>query len=106
MALILDLLASTGKTVSELVATLPKYAIYKDKAPIERDKLQATLDEVTKAFADGSADRSDGVRIEWDGAWVQLRASNTEPIVRIIAEAKQFDEAERLCRRVREIMSN
>lgn len=104
MALILDLLVKEGRPLSELMKELPAYVIRKEKFPVNRDRLAETLDRTADRFSDGMVDRSDGIRIDWEDAWVQLRASNTEPIVRVIAEAKSEDRARKLCEQVREIV--
>jgi phosphomannomutase len=97
MALILDAMAATGKPISELADELPRYEIHKTKATLAPDKLPAALAALEKHFAAAKVDRRDGLRLDFPAAWLLIRASNTEPIVRIIAEAKSADEARRLC---------
>lgn len=101
MALVLDLLAREGTSLAELMRSMPVYTIRKDKVPVDRAKLALVLDELGRRFGDGQVDRADGVRIAWPDAWVQVRASNTEPIVRVIAEAKSDERAAALCAKVR-----
>jgi phosphomannomutase len=108
MAMILDLMASTGLPLSRLVAELPRFSMVKDQYPLAasgtagaRD-LTGVWDRITKAFPDARADRHDGLRLEWDDRWVHVRASNTEPIVRVIAEAPEVGEARELSRRIGE----
>ncbi|HYE03204.1 MAG TPA: hypothetical protein VD963_08205, partial [Phycisphaerales bacterium] len=92
MALVLALLARTGRTVSELAAGVPRYAIVKRKVELrERAGVAGALARVSAALAGEGAvvDQRDGV---WVGRaaerwWVHVRASNTEPIMRLIAEA-------------------
>ncbi len=48
-------------------------------------------------YADASATTGDGLRLDWDNRWVQVRASNTEPILRVIAEAPDESTAQKLC---------
>jgi len=100
MALILNLLAQTGKKVSELVAQLPSYAIVKDKYTVPRERLPSLQEALTKRWPDAKANRIDGLRLDWDRSWVHVRGSNTEPIVRVIAEAPLRADAEKLCREV------
>jgi len=96
-ALLLTLLARDGRKVSELVAASPRYAIVKDKAPRAR---AAALSPVYKAlrerFPDAQVDERDGLRLGWHDRWLHVRPSNTEPIVRFIAEAPSAPEAQRL----------
>ncbi|MFI4872756.1 MAG: hypothetical protein ACIARQ_13155, partial [Phycisphaerales bacterium JB061] len=101
MALTLSLMARTGKTVSELVADVPSYAIVKRKQPLaKKDDARPTIEKLTahySAMGEGvRVDTQDGVRIDFeaDRAWVHVRASNTEPILRLIGEAPTRERAE------------
>jgi phosphomannomutase len=97
MALILDAMAARDLPVSELANELPQYAIHKSKAPLAADKLDASFAALRSHFSDAHADNLDGLRLEWPGKWLLIRASNTEPIVRIIAEAESEADAKGLC---------
>jgi phosphomannomutase len=105
MALILDAMASRQLKVSQLAAELPRYEIVKTKAEVPRERIAAALAAVERRFADATVDRLDGVRLDWPGRWLLVRASNTEPIVRAIAEAPTTEEAQRLCREAVAAMS-
>lgn len=90
MGLVLALCAKTSKTISQLVAEAPSYAIVKRK--VELSDLSVAKDAVQRlaeAHKEQQIDRQDGIRIDWpsDRAWLHVRASNTEPIMRLIAEA-------------------
>jgi phosphomannomutase len=104
MAYVLQLMASTGKTVSQLVAELPRYEIVKTKFECRREDANRAVEAVKKAFASEKVDTQDGIRIDWDRAWVHARPSNTEPIMRIIAEAPDRTEAERRISQVRTVV--
>ncbi len=91
MALVLQLMAETGKTASELVSEIGEYYMSKDKFTAEKSQAQRILDSAKEAFSDARLDTSDGCRFDFDDGWLHLRSSNTEPIMRIIVEAK--DEA-------------
>ena len=95
MAYVLQLMAATGKTVSQLVAELPRYEIVKTKFECRREDANRAVEAVKKAFAREKVDTLDGIRIDWDRSWVHARPSNTEPIMRIIAEAPDRAEAEK-----------
>lgn len=97
MALILNAIAARGKTISELVAELPQYHIHKTTTPLAAAKLPAALTALQTHFADAQADRLDGLRLDWPDRWLIIRGSNTEPIVRIIAEAPTTAAAAQLC---------
>jgi phosphomannomutase len=97
MALVLDTLAAREETVSQVVAKLPQYAIHKSKVTLPAEKIGSSFAALEKHFADAKADRLDGLRLDWPGKWLLIRGSNTEPIVRIFAEAPTAEEAKRLC---------
>ncbi len=101
--LILDLLASTGKSLSQLVQEIPRFTMVKQKFPCDGAKIAQVLDEVRRAFADEDLNDADGVRIDWPEGWVHVRGSNTEPIMRIIAEAHDQPTVDDLVARVRAI---
>jgi len=113
--LLLTLLAGSGKRVSELVAAAPRYTIVKAKAERGTRNAERGLDDVygalRKRFPDASVDTQDGLRLAWRDRWLHVRPSNTEPIIRLIAEAPSgaggtggaggaqqlVDEARRIC---------
>jgi phosphomannomutase len=105
IALTLEMLATTGQTLSQLVSAIPAYAIVKDKLPIQPGMAQRTLESLKVAFADRKIDLQDGIRIDSPEGWVHVRASNTEPILRIIAEARDTQTAQQLIKGVREAAS-
>jgi len=94
-ALVLALLARTGRSVSELVAEAPRYAIVKAKIP-RGASLDGAYAALRQRFADAAADVQDGLRLGWRDRWLHVRPSNTEPIVRLIAEAPTGAQAQRL----------
>ena len=107
-ALTLTLLARMGKTVSELVAAGPRYTIV--KAKVERGTrnaergLQDVYAELKRRFPDATTDTRDGLRLAWPDRWLHVRPSNTEPIIRLIAEAPTgavaaglIEEGRKLC---------
>jgi phosphomannomutase len=104
MGLVLNLMAETSAKLSELVAELPEYAIIKDKVSVERDRLPHLLAALPRRWPEAAINRLDGVRLDWHDRWVHVRPSNTEPIVRVIAEAPEADAAAALCREVGELL--
>jgi phosphomannomutase len=100
MGLILNLMAETGKKLSELVAELPAYFIVKEKFEVARDRLPALFAELQKRWSGAAVNDLDGLRLDWKDRWVHVRPSNTEPIVRVIAEATTEREAQGMCREV------
>lgn len=109
IVLVLQLLAETGKTVSQLVAEIPSYHMIKTKFPCPQDHAATVLDRVVSHFKSQSGikntkiDTRDGIRVDLPQGWVQIRASNTEPIVRLIAESNQPDATQELIDQVKNI---
>ena len=96
-ALILTLLARDGRRVSEIVGASPRYAIVKDKVPRGRGAgLAPVFTALRTRFADATVDERDGLRLGWRDRWLHVRPSNTEPIIRLIAEAPTAHEAQQL----------
>lgn len=106
MALVLDALAKRNTTLSRFAAELPRYEIVKTKITLAGEKLAPALAALKAHFADATTDMLDGLRLDWPKAWLLVRASNTEPIVRAIAEAPTEAEAARLCRETAEVFRN
>jgi len=100
MGLVLNLMADTGKKLSELAAQLPAYTIVKDKYAVERGRLPGLFAALERRWPEASANRLDGLRLDWADRWVHVRPSNTEPIVRVIAEGPRAEDASRLCAEV------
>ncbi|HEX8202214.1 MAG TPA: phosphoglucosamine mutase, partial [Isosphaeraceae bacterium] len=106
MALVLDLLALTGEPLSRLVAALPRYAMVKEKYPLtDATPVAELFDRLAEAHPDASADRRDGLRLDWPDCWAHVRPSNTEPIVRVIAEAEDRERAHELANFIGRMLS-
>ncbi len=93
MAMVLDLLARTQASLSSIVAELPAYAMIKTKINLGDQSLTLGFERMLSRFEPESVDRRDGLRLDWADRWVHVRSSNTEPIARIIAEARVEAEA-------------
>ena len=102
-ALILELVTRAGKSLSELVADQPRYAMVKAKAPWVPD-LATTYGELRRQFPDAVLDQQDGLRLAWAGRWLHVRPSGTEPMVRLIAEAPTREAALQLIGAGREVL--
>jgi len=108
MALVLDLLAATGQPLSQIVASLPRYTMVKHQYPLVtgtsqqcgQDEIAALWNRIAASFPDAVPYRRDGLRLDWDDRWVHIRASNTEPIVRVIAESADPTQARELAEQV------
>ena len=104
-ALLLEMLALRDLPLHAIVDALPRYAMLKQKieiAPADRDAVVARLAPALLAhFNDADVNCEDGVRLDWPDRWVHVRPSNTEPILRIIAEAPDEADANELADSVR-----
>lgn len=106
MAYVLAGLAASKQTLSAWADSLPQYSIVKNKITCPREKVAEACAALEKHFDSATASSGDGLRLDWDDRWVQVRASNTEPIIRVIAEAPQNDEAQQLCEAAMEIVGS
>ncbi|RMI13846.1 MAG: phosphoglucosamine mutase [Calditrichaeota bacterium] len=105
VALTLQHLAEWGKSVAELKQTLPQYYIVKDKAPLGEVNPEQVMEHFAQKFSQERLDFTDGLRIDRPDSWIHLRKSNTEPIMRIIVEARTPDIAWRIVQEVKEEIS-
>lgn len=97
VALFLTHLAKFGKSASMLRASYPNYHISKNKIELTADiDVDGVLEAIKNKYASNPINTIDGVKIEFDNEWVQLRKSNTEPIIRIFAESESQSTAEHL----------
>jgi phosphomannomutase len=106
-ALVLQLLLESGGTVQDLVQAQRSYSIVKDKLPRDAGSLEAAYATLTERLKAPSADRQDGLRLDWpaERRWLHLRPSGTEPILRIIAEAQTESSARQLVEMAREALA-
>ena len=103
IALILQLMAEKGKIISTFTGSIPRYSMIKEKIDIaERG---SWIEPLKKSFAGETMDFQDGVKILFENSWVHVRESNTEPIVRIIAEAPTENDAKELVKKVYRVIS-
>jgi phosphomannomutase len=95
MAFLLDRMAATGDTMSALAGRLPKYVRRLGKVAYEHGVLGSLMQALEEHFPDAQTDRSDGLKLMWPDRWIHVRASNTEPLLRLAVEArdqKHMDE--------------
>jgi phosphomannomutase len=88
IALVLQLMAQTQKTIGQLAGEIGGYCMRKDKFAAEPNQAQRILDSARKTFADAKLDTTDGCRFDFEDGWLHIRASNTEPVMRVIVEAR------------------
>lgn len=97
MAQVLDLITKTGESLSQLADQIPSLHIHKAKANVSAERLPELFKKLIEKNSDASPTTGDGLRLAWDDKWLLVRGSNTEPIVRFIAEAASEAEAVSLC---------
>ena len=105
MAQVLDLMAARQISLSELVSELPRLAMIKDKMILTKDQLAASINKLADELKAESVSNADGIRLDWDDSWLLLRGSNTEPIVRLIAETTSEDHSKALIARAKHIIA-
>ena len=102
VALFLTMMAKTGKSVAQILEGLPKYSIYKTKVELQPGlDVDRLLLNVKEAYKNEKITDIDGVKIDFPDMWVHLRKSNTEPIIRVYAEAHTAAEAEAIAGKVK-----
>lgn len=99
-ALVLAWMAENNGGPEKFKAEHPSYAMPKKKFPLGDKPVKEIFDEVAKEFSGWTADTRDGLWLGKDKSFVHVRASNTEPVIRVISEAPTEAEAEELCARV------
>jgi len=108
IALFLSSLAQKGCTASELRKTFPDYQIAKNRIDLTPDTdVDAILVKVKEMFAqdpEATVNDIDGVKIDFPTRWVHLRKSNTEPIIRVYSEAQTMEEADKLGKRLMQVV--
>jgi phosphomannomutase len=97
MAYVLAGIAARGDDLAAWVDELPQYTIVKDKLTCSRESVTAACAALRKHYSTAAVSEGDGLRLDWNDRWVQVRASNTEPILRVIAEAPDHEIAINLC---------
>jgi phosphomannomutase/phosphoglucomutase len=108
IAKMLEILAKEQRSLSELVAELPKYEVYKTKLTCPNEKKQRVLDAVVQHVTTikevQRVDQTDGVKLFLDKGWVLLRPSGTEPIFRIYGEAQSKLQVQQVVKKYKKIV--
>ena len=100
VTMVLNRLSQSNETLSEIHQSLPQFEIIKDKVSLEGIDPEELIKKVSGLFNDADKNTLDGIKFTWDDKWVHLRKSNTEPVMRIYAEAPNKDSAKKLVERV------
>jgi len=93
VSMILSLLSNSGKSISDEIDSIPKYLMVKDKILLNS---KIDFDSLESIFDCDEINRLDGIKFSWSDKWIHIRKSNTEPIIRIFAEAPTKDEVDEL----------
>jgi phosphomannomutase len=102
-AVIVQYLVSSGLKIDDLVMELPRYVMIKTKINLTRSDVEKRLDALETVFQGDKINRMDGIKISGKEWWVQVRASNTEPVARIISEARDHATAMDLIKTVKSV---
>jgi len=103
-AMVLSRMALGNTPLSEIYAALPQYEIVKDRIDLAGRKFKSIIKAVRELFRDARVNTLDGVKYSWDDRWIHLRESNTEPIVRLYAEAPTEAVAQDLIQTVKDCL--
>ena len=93
VSMILSLLSNSGKSISDEIGSIPKYLMVKDKILLNS---KIDFDSLESIFDCDEINRLDGIKFSWSDKWIHIRKSNTEPIIRIFAEAPTKDKVDEL----------
>jgi len=105
MTLIFQYMLEQDKSVSEIMEDVPQYHIKKEIIRFsETTQEKRFFDGIEQHFSDGKINRDDGIKYIWNSSWLHIRKSGTEPLVRIIAEARTQKEADKMINTVKNIM--
>jgi len=104
--LVLQHLVDEGVSLSEAASRWPRYVIVKERMTFDTRALDEAYEALREDFPSAEADTSDGLRLAWHdrGAWIHVRPSGTEPIVRLIAEGRTDEDARALVKRTRAVL--
>ena len=100
----LNRMTQNTQKVSEIFKSMPQYVMVKDKIGLGSVDSQSALEKIEAEFTDAKSDKTDGLKLSWDNSWVHIRKSNTEPIIRIYAEAPTQSEVKELVAKVKSIL--
>jgi len=92
------------KKLSDWNASIPDYAMVKDKVSIAGIEVAAVFAALRKAFGEASFDDTDGLKVIWEDRWLHVRPSGTEPIMRLFAEAPTANDAQAIIRKARKAL--
>ncbi|HJO21903.1 MAG TPA: phosphoglucosamine mutase [Candidatus Marinimicrobia bacterium] len=101
IAMILNLLSRDNKSLNEIISEIPSYIFIKDKINIDNS---IDFDSLATLFDCDEINTEDGIKFTWPEKWIHIRKSNTEPIIRIFAEAKTENEVDDLIQTLKDYL--
>ena len=101
IAMVLNLLSNDDKLMNEIISKIPQYVFIKDKINID-DSID--FDSLATLFDCDEINQNDGIKFSWPNKWIHIRKSNTEPIIRIFAEAKTRNEVNKLIQTLKDYL--
>ena len=104
VTLFLNRMAQTNKSVSQVFQSMPQYIMLKDKIELNNINAEIAINKIQKAFPKAQQNHLDGLKLIWNDSWLHIRKSNTEPIIRIYAEAPTKSEVLNLINKVKSIL--
>ena len=99
--MVLNRMSISESSLSKIHLSLPQFEIVKDKIDIQSIDIDSAIQRVRFLFDDATLNEIDGIKFSWDDRWVHLRKSNTEPIIRIYAEAPNRNQALNLVEQIK-----
>ena len=103
VAMVLNLLSTKNKSINAVIDEIPKYVFIKDKITLN-DSKDFDFDNLATLFDCDEINRDDGIKFSWSKKWIHIRKSNTEPIIRIFAEAKTESEVNSLIQTLKDYL--
>ena len=88
MLAIQSMMDDRRQSLSRIMASYPPYSILKGELPITSSRIPALLMDLRNRYSNGTVDATDGLRVAWPDKWFHVRVSQTEPIIRVIAEQR------------------
>lgn len=102
IVMILSLLSSTKQSLEQIISSIPSYIFLKDKINIREN---INFDGLETVFDCDEINKQDGIKFVWKNKWIHIRKSNTEPIIRIFAEAPSNHEANELINQLKKYLN-
>lgn len=103
-AKVVEILAKTGRKMSELTDEIPQYFLYKSKTGCPNERKREVLSQFVERYQGRKTDLTDGVKVYFENGWVLCRPSGTEPIFRVFAESKDRGEAQELAEKALSVL--